>query len=1065
MANDRFFIRAMRRCAKGEISGSLPVAILSLALAVPRDARGATAVPPSAMPNAGDYTHMWWAEGFPGHTPEAPWRRVIQTGRYAMALDTETMRVPHLGPVPPGPGYSECAGTDNRAWEGLPAADLALAITVEGKTYRCARGGRWSAFGGPRLVESGRFVQRADVTDLVFAATDGAPLDVEARFETVAWPDRLALILAARPGPLPIPAGETCFGRVGGGFGLDGTNHFEVPHATELDPGRFTLEFWAFVPTDFQASKKTFPWLACKNRHEQAEGNYGIVIVGGAPQARMNIGGGRENAFTVDGRAGQLKIEAWNHLAMSYDGETLRLYINGALSGERRIGRGRVPGNDGLSFGRRQDNCGDGYHFRGAIDEIRFYDRALGADEVRARFQRPEAASPGMRPVREWSFRADGRAATTRPGQEWRDAAMEITLGTAKEELRERRDLPAGRSWGSSEWKEVSVVLDADALWPPRRGMGGELFRQLRGVFLSGSKEMAAAPPVVVEASELPGGAARPVDFDPARGWHRVNLDGIEPTVPMGGGRERQNDAIERVRLALSNPADRAQIARLMFEKTSGGIRQRIGAAITGVSAILRDREGFPTGIPVQLSKNWHGRPEGGVYSGQWFHGISQVRLPPRAKIELELTLAYGHWGGVAAASHAQLCLIGWGSNQLWDQSALGSWGESICYEPDQAQGQCAILDVRPVMVRSRANDAPWSWTHNVGGGDFFRFFDPSGKRVFPARMRTAYGRYGPCLTEVIYAGHTADAIGHAATVSLARTDDIVRGTYRLRLDVRRPIEFSRFVLFQIGADTYSYTGERKMALGNAGGLIREWQTRWGADEYRTEPMECAGRMPWVSLHEAVRRGDEGASGAWANRGFVIRSWDARLGGKGATPWVAERGVRARGHDTSTIDLLPPPGLNRLEPGDFVEATIEHIIVPQFAADYYGPSGALRAALEAGENTWRMIHREAADNDRRVGVRIGALEALYPAVRVRADRDRAEITLDGGLGYVPITFTGLASPRGHVLRHNGKPVDQSVHGNDFWQADFDPASRTWQLTFNLPFGPDGTNALELARIP
>ena len=41
--------------------------------------------------------------------------------------------------------------------------------------------------------------QRADVTDLVFTAKDGTELSVDARFETVAWPDRLALILAARP--------------------------------------------------------------------------------------------------------------------------------------------------------------------------------------------------------------------------------------------------------------------------------------------------------------------------------------------------------------------------------------------------------------------------------------------------------------------------------------------------------------------------------------------------------------------------------------------------------------------------------------------------------------------------------------------------------------------------------------------------------------------------------------------------------------------------------------------------------------------------------------------------
>lgn len=76
------------------------------------------------------------------------------------------------------------------------------------------------------------------------------------RFETVAWPDRLSLVFAARPGLAPIPAGEACFGRLGGGFGLDGTNHLEIPHNPELDTEQFTLEFWAFVPTDYQVSKR-----------------------------------------------------------------------------------------------------------------------------------------------------------------------------------------------------------------------------------------------------------------------------------------------------------------------------------------------------------------------------------------------------------------------------------------------------------------------------------------------------------------------------------------------------------------------------------------------------------------------------------------------------------------------------------------------------------------------------------------------------------------------------------------------------------------------------------------
>ncbi len=789
-------------------------------------AEGDADAQPALMPRVEDYTHTWWAEGFPAHVPSAPWRRCVQTGYYAIVFDTDALRIPHFGPVPDGVDYAAAARADNRAWRSLPPAELALSITAGGTTYRGTAGGKWTQFTGPRLVESGRFLQRADVTDLIFTADDGTKLNVEARFETVAWPDRLALILAARS------------------------------------------------------------------------------------------------------------------------------------------------------------------------------------------------------------------------GEPWQEAAMEIRLTTPNGMLSSQWELSDGETWSSPDWQEVALALDPVAFQAEE-----------------------PTSPVGVVAAELPDGVPRPVDYDAARGWHRVDLDGIVPAVPPGDGRERHNDAIERVKLRLSNPTDRERTARLLFRKTGGGIRQRIGSPITGMSAMLRDLAGNPTGIPVQLSKNWHGRPEGGVYAGTWFHGFSQVRLPPRSEVELELTIVYGHWGGVPAASHAQLCLIGWGSNQLWDQSALGAWGESICYEPDQAQARAAILDVRPLMVRSMHADQPWHWTHNVGGGDYFRLLDPDGRRVPPARMRTAYRRHGPCLTEVTYAGRTGDGLEHSATVSLARTDDVVRGVYRLRLDVTQPTEFSRFVLFQVGADTYSYTGERKMALGNETGLLREWATEWGGDTYRGPPVECTGRVPWVSLHEAVPRRKANGHGAWANRGFVIRRWNARLGGREAAPWIAERGVRARGADTSTLDLLPPPGLARLEPGDFVEATVEHLVIPHCADDYYGPNEALRAALQEDENTWRMVHREAVGNDRRVEMTTGTLESLHPAVTVHAADDTAEFMLTGGLGHVPITFEGLTSPRGHALYLDGKPLDQGVHGNDYWQTDYDPATRRWSRTYNVPTAGDRPHTIRLRAAP
>ena len=993
-------------------------------------------------PAKGEHTVMWWREGFPACIPAAPWHRCIQTGRYGFVLDTAAMRVPHIGPVSVS-RYPSLARGDNAAIDSLPPADLGLFIEADGTTYRCSAGAAWDRTAGPRLIESGRWLQRADVNGLVFTSSDGRALAADARFETIAWPDRLALVLAVRPSLAPIAKGDACFGRFGGGFGLDGVNHLEVPHAPSLDPEQFTLEMWVYVPSDFATATKAMPWLVCKNFHEQADGNYGVTISPrGVLQAGLNIGGGRDNRFTVEARE-PLAVEAWSHLAMTYDGDTLRLFVNGKPAGEKKVGRQRRPGSRGLAFGRRQDNSGDGYHFRGAIDEIRLYDRALSAEQIRSRFTKPDTPLADVQPSFAETFRRDGETATRRPNVVWHGAKLAIRLAAGGSRLERRVDLPPAPAAGPAPWYDVSLMLDPATL--------AELV----------DDDSAAVVAVPIDAAGKPAGDPLPIARDDVRGWQRINLDAVTAILPAvspatqqradGGAavRDHRNDAIERVRLTLKNPANREATVRLLFEKTAAGLRSRLGQPITGMSAILRDADGHPLGIPVQLSKNWHGRSGENPYEGTWFHGFTQLRLPAEATVNVELTLAFAHWGGVPAASHAQLCLIGWGANQLWDESAMGSWGESLCYEPDQVQAGCSVLDVRPLMVTSMGNDRAWGWTNNVGGGDFFRLFDRSGHRVPHDRMKTAYEKQGPCLTEVTYAGEVGEAIEHAETVSLARTDDIVRGVYSIRMDVKQPVEFSRLVLFQIGADTYSYTGERKMAVGDTKGMVLEWDTRWGGDEYRTQPLECAGVVPWVSLHEAVRR--PGADrGAWANRGVVIREWRARLGGKDARPWVAERGTVARGVATSTLDIVPPPDVSRLEVGDFVEATIEHLVLPQAAADYYGPNEPLRAALATMQDTWRLVQREAVGNARRVAVRKGRLERLHPDVRVAMEDGRAEFTITGGLGYVPITITGLPTHRGGGFTIDGTPCDQAVHGNDFWQTDFDPETGTWSQTVTVP---------------
>ena len=71
----------------------------------------------------------------------------------------------------------------------------------------------------------------------------------------------------------------------------------------------------------------------------------------------------------------------WTHLALTYDGAQMRLYVDGELTDTTAAPEGVEPSAGDLSIG-----CETEYkdHFKGLIDEVRVYDRALGAGEVAA---------------------------------------------------------------------------------------------------------------------------------------------------------------------------------------------------------------------------------------------------------------------------------------------------------------------------------------------------------------------------------------------------------------------------------------------------------------------------------------------------------------------------------------------------------------------------------------------------------------------------------------------------------------------------------------------------------
>ena len=120
------------------------------------------------------------------------------------------------------------------------------------------------------------------------------------------------------------------------------------------------------------------------------------------------------------------------------------------------------------------------------------------------------------------------------------------------------------------------------------------------------------------------------------------------------------------------------------------------------------------------------------------------------------------------------------------------------------------------------------------------------------------------------------------------------------------------------------------------------------------------------------------------------------------------------------------------------------------------PECSVSAHLAENPSSWKTTYREAIGNDLQVEVEGGRVLHRYPLI-IQAEQSDLRVSIDGGVGCVPVRFEGLPQATGYrlyqVIDGVETPLDQSVQGNDFWQTDYDAASDSYRITYNLPLNP------------
>jgi hypothetical protein len=142
-----------------------------------------------------------------------------------------------------------------------------------------------------------------------------------------------------------------------------------------------TLEAWV-DPSQLGSIWRT---VVLKENSSASELVYALYGNSDSGQAAANV-------FTASDtfvRGSALPLNTWSFLAATYDGSTLRLFVNGTLSASLPVGGSIAVSSGPLDIG------GNGVWaewFNGLIDNVRIYDRPLAAADIQTDMNTPVSA-------------------------------------------------------------------------------------------------------------------------------------------------------------------------------------------------------------------------------------------------------------------------------------------------------------------------------------------------------------------------------------------------------------------------------------------------------------------------------------------------------------------------------------------------------------------------------------------------------------------------------------------------------------------------------------------------
>jgi len=169
-----------------------------------------------------------------------------------------------------------------------------------------------------------------------------------------------------------------------GCYSFDGSDDYvQLGDNMLLGASTFTVAGWIY-PTDVQSGIVFSQWSATANSriiHFYTDVNSGnLYIIGG-----LRNGSSSTNIYAGDGFEAELTMNAWNHVAVTFDGSAgeLKLYLNGVLKDTVSSG---LPSTTQSGTTSNKPLIGKYYanqnYFEGRIDDMGIWNRVLTATEI-----------------------------------------------------------------------------------------------------------------------------------------------------------------------------------------------------------------------------------------------------------------------------------------------------------------------------------------------------------------------------------------------------------------------------------------------------------------------------------------------------------------------------------------------------------------------------------------------------------------------------------------------------------------------------------------------------------